>query len=127
MDDVLAAALAPVLRDLRRTGAPTPTVQDRPWTDDPATPSAMLGSPDGSAMGVSVKSAAPPVERVASAADQVQEWAIEELWRDGRSNWPPCPRHPAGHPMRASVSRGVAGWRCPADDVVVAAIGELAS
>jgi len=127
MDDVLAAALAPVLRDLRTTGAPLPIVEDREWTDDPAAPSAMLHSTDGSASGVRVTRSAPPAERVAMAADQVQEWAIEELWPQGRSNWPPCPRHPTSHPMRTTVGQGVAGWQCPADDVVVAAIGELAS
>lgn len=127
MDDVLTAALTPVLRDLRSTGAPLPIVEDREWTDDPASPSAMLRSADGGAMGVRVTRSAPAAERVAMAADQVQEWAIEELWPSGRNNWPPCPRHPTSHPMRATAGRAVAGWRCPADDVVVVAIGELPS
>ena len=126
MDDALATALAPVLRDLRGAGAGVPIIEDRDWTNDPARPSAMLGSPDGGAMGVSASRAASEVERVANVADQVQEWAIEQLWRAGRTNWPPCPRHPSTHPLRAVARHGAAVWVCPTADVVVAGVGELA-
>lgn len=122
---MLTAALAPVLRDLRRTGGPVPIVEDRDWTNDPAAPSAMLGSADGTAAGVYATRSAAQAERVAEVAGRVQEWAIEELWRDSRTNWPPCPRHPASHPMRAQVCHGVAVWQCPADDVDVVPVGRL--
>ena len=124
---MLTEALAPVLRDLRDTGAPVPMVEDRAWTGDPAAPSAMLGSPDGSGRGVFVHRGIPAVEAVATVADQVQEWAVEELASAGRSNWPPCPRRPATHPLGAVARAAAAVWICPVDGAVIAPVGELAA
>lgn len=48
----------------------------------------------------------PLPDRIASMADQVQEWAVEELFSIGRpTNWPQCPR-PSRFP---SAIRGRAG------------------
>jgi hypothetical protein len=66
------------------------------------------------------------VERIASMADQVQEWAIEERWGAGAStNWPCCPLHPDNHPMQAVACGDGASWTCPAGQTAIALIGAL--
>jgi hypothetical protein len=125
VDPLLRKAMAPALRDLRTSGIAEPRIEDDDWADDPATASVMFWSPDGSGLGVSVNRAAPEYERVAMLADQVQDWAIEELWGKAPTNWPPCPRHPNNHPMRVSIHDATAVWICPADEVVISPIGEL--
>ena len=125
MDEVLRQAMEPVLRDLQGAGIAAPRIEDDDWTGDPDLPSVMLRSPDGSATGVSVARFDAVFERIASAADQVQEWAIEELWGHASTNWPPCPQHPNSHPMKATTRDGAAVWVCPADDALVSKIGEL--
>lgn len=126
MDDVLSEALAPVLRDLAGAGIAAPRIEDRDWNDESGSSSVMLWSPDGSVTGVWVSRAAPEFERVAMITDQVQELVIEQLWADGApTNWPPCPRHPSGHPMKVSTSGASAVWTCPADGIVIAPVGRL--
>ena len=39
--------------------------------------------------------------------------------------WPPCPRHPNYHPMRAQVIQDIACWVCPETGAVGTAIGSL--
>jgi hypothetical protein len=58
-------------------------------------------------------------------ANQIQEWAIEELWATTATNWPRCPRHPDSHPTKASTREATAVWTCPADELVISTIGEL--
>ncbi|HWU23969.1 MAG TPA: hypothetical protein VN088_20700 [Nocardioides sp.] len=125
MDELLSQALAPVLRDLASVGISAPRVEDRDWTGRPESASAMLWSPDGSGVGVYVRRDSAESERIAMVAAQVQEWAIEELWAAGATNWPPCPRHPNTHPMAASTRDAAAVWMCPADAVVIVPVGEL--
>jgi hypothetical protein len=125
VDDVLSEAMAPVLRDLQCAGIAAPRIEDREWTDDPGSPSAMLWSPGGNGSGVHVTRAAPEFERVAMVADQVQDWAIDELWGQAPTNWPPCPRHPSSHPMKVSTREAAAVWVCPADEAVILPVGEL--
>lgn len=125
MDEVLRRALEPVLRDLRESGLDTPRIEDWDWTDDPDRPSAMLWSPDAG-LGISVLRSATPSQRIAAAADQAQEWAIEgQLWGAGATNWPRCPRHPSTHPMQATTVKDSAVWVCPLSEEVVAPIGDL--
>jgi len=121
----LARALAPVLHDLETTGGPVPQVDDEDWQHDPRWPSAMLRGADGSAMGISVTFGDSRPEQVAQVADQVQEWAVEELWGSRPTNWPPCPQHPTTHPLQAAVRDGAARWTCPEDGTAVAVIGTL--
>ena len=125
MDPVLSAALQPILRDLRRDGLAEPRIEDRDWTGDPDRPSAMLWSPDGSGTGVSVDRHHPAFNRVADVADQVQQWAIEELWGHASTNWPRCPQHPGTHPMLATTAGETAVWACPFDQTVLSTIGDL--
>jgi hypothetical protein len=117
--------MAPVLADLRATDGPAPLVADTEWTDDVEHPSAMLWSPEGSGTGIRIRLADGQADRVAHAADQVQEWAIEELWRSSATNWPTCPSHPDTHPLAATVVDGVASWVCPHDRTPIAVIGLL--
>jgi len=125
VDELLSEAMAPVLRDLGSAGIAAPRIEDRDWTDSPESVSAMLWSPDGSGTGVYVARSAPEFERVAMIADQVQVWAIEELWGQAPTNWPPCPYHPDSHPMKVSTRAAVAVWTCPADETSIAPIGAL--
>jgi hypothetical protein len=121
----LARALAPVMQDLTTTGAPVPRVVDDGWAEGPTTASAMLWSSDGSGAGVSVTLGISRAEQVADVADKVQEWAVEALWPSAPTNWPPCPHHPATHPLTAEVRDDAARWCCPKDGTAVAVIGTL--
>jgi hypothetical protein len=58
--------------------------------------------------------AEPLAQRIASVADQIQEWAVEARWHAGRpATWPGCPLHPDSHPLMAAVREGRAVWICP--------------
>lgn len=126
VDEVLRQSLEPILRDLRRSGLDEPTIEDRHWTGDYQSPSAMLWSADGSGSGVSVQRSATAFERIAEVADQVQEWAIEsQLWGAGATNWPRCPAHPDSHPMEMTAVDDAAVWVCPRSREVMAPIGGI--
>jgi len=122
---MLAAALAPVLADIRTTGAPEPRVAASDWTGDLALPAAMLWSPDGSGVGIFVRAAEDPSARTVHACEQVQDWVLEEL-PGPHAAWPSCPAHPASHSLAPVLVDGAGRWVCTTDRVVVAAIGELA-
>lgn len=119
--DVLTRALAPVLHDVRTTGAPEPGLDRYGWVDDPSVASAMLGGGTGLIVVVDV----PEANRIAAAADQVLEWVIEELWGSATTNWPPCPHHRASHPLRSVVLDGLATWICPNDGDPIGPVGAL--
>ncbi len=121
----LARALVRVLHDLTTTGSPLPEVDDVEWTGHPGDASAYLRSPDGSTVGIRVDLGEPDAEQLASVADQVQEWAVEELWSSRPTNWPRCPHHPDTHPLQAAVLDGGAWWTCPQGGGRVARIGSL--
>jgi hypothetical protein len=126
MHSDLADALTPVLRDLETTGSVRPVLRDEQWSDYPGQMTAMLCSPDGAGQGVSAMADEPRPERVASVADQVQEWVVEELCSVGRpTNWPPCPEHPRTHPLSAVVRDGRAVWACPKSGQLICEIGQL--
>src|SRR4051812_40805372 len=128
LEAALQEALAPVLADIRATGAPEPRVgpitEDmlRPAFRDHAFPENDLPEPDlwgftlwsadGGRTGVFLTHDSAPMWQLLDVTDRVQEWVIEELW--GRhSNWPPCPQHPSSHPMQAVEHEGQAWWACP--------------
>ena len=125
MDPELERALQPVLADLRATGAPVPRIEDSDWPGDVDRAGAMLWSPDGSGQGVAISRSRPLAEQVAEAADRVQEWEVEELWRSAPTNWPRCPRHPATHPMAVRLQPDGVWWVCPHDRVAVSEVGRL--
>lgn len=126
MDEGLRESVEPVLRDLARAGIDAPTFDGDDWIGDRDYVSSMMWGADGSGRGLSVRRAAPLEDRIAQAADQVQEWAIEDqLWASARTNWPQCPRHPESHPLQATVAGTNAMWVCPTDQIVVAPVGGL--
>ena len=127
MDNALAEALSPVLRDLENSGSVTPDVRDEQWSTGGGELTAMLYSPGGWAQGVFAITGEPLPVRIASVADQVQEWAVEELCSVGQpTNWPPCPQHPHSHPLSAVERDGRAVWTCPKTGQAVCEIGQLA-
>jgi hypothetical protein len=86
----------------------------------------MLYAPDGSGQGVSAIAAESLPARIASVADQVQEWAVEALWRAGRpATWPECPQHPDSHPLTATVHDHRAAWICLKTGHLISGIGQL--
>jgi hypothetical protein len=126
VDIALSEALAPVLDDLGSSGAPVPGVRDQQWSNFPGQVTAMLHDADGTAQGISAMAAEPLAQRIASIADQVQEWAVEALWRVGRpATWPECPEHPGSHPLTAAVREDRAVWACPKTGHLVNSIGRL--
>jgi len=115
----LAAALAPILRDLRVGCAVPPDIRD----GDGAT--AMIYGPDGTGQAVSVIPGAPAADQIVWLAEQVQEWAVEALWTAAHSAvWPECPAHPATHPLTPEVRNAAATWTCPRTGALVAVIGD---
>lgn len=124
MNDLLASALAPVIADVRATGVPEPRIEASVWTGDPGMPAAMLWSTDGSGVGIFVRAGDEESRRVAHAAEQVQDWVIEECPASA-ANWPPCPAHPGSHALSPVVVGGVAEWACATERVVVAPLGGL--
>jgi hypothetical protein len=127
VDPALSEALAPVLRDLENSGGPLPDVRERQWSDVPGQVTAMLYGPGGSGQGVSAMAGEPLPDRIASVADQVQEWAVEALWQAGRpATWPECPEHRGSHPLAAQLRGHRAVWTCPKAGNLVSVVGELA-
>lgn len=120
---LLTEAVAPVFRDLRRATMAVPQITEADWSGGPDVVTALLVSSDGSSTGVHVSRSTTEAERVAELADQVQEWAIEQLWGHGPTNWPPCTLHPNSHPLTATTRESLAVWACPIEDVVIAPIG----
>lgn len=129
MEDVLQQALEPALRDLRTVGI-RPRIEDsdwaKEWDEELDRASAMLRGRDAHMLGIAVARWWPDADQVVSVTEQVQEWAIEELWYTGAStSWPECPHHPAAHPMEAALISGEAWWTCPSYQSPVARIGQL--
>lgn len=86
----------------------------------------MLFAADQSGMGVWLNLGLPNDQALAHLADQVQEWAVEELARLGRpTNWPVCAAHPTNHRPLPVVEQGRAVWACPVGVAASLPIGEL--
>jgi hypothetical protein len=76
------------------SGAQVPELGDEDWGGNPQSVTAMMHSSDGTAIGVQVSLEAAEPDRIVEVAEQVQEWAIEQLWGTTATNWPVCPNHP---------------------------------
>ena len=72
----MRVALEPVLRDLRVASVAPSRIEGSTWPVDDYV-GAMVWSVDGSGQGISVARSSPVVERIASVAEQVQQWAID--------------------------------------------------
>jgi hypothetical protein len=127
MDEKLAQAVAPLIRDIEATAGVPATIDEESWTPSSAQdPFAVLVLPDGGT-GFSVDPYAPLRERIWQVADVVQQAVIEARAEAGLpSNWPRCPDHPTKHPLALNADPWPA-WCCPwADEgVIVAPVGSL--
>jgi len=129
---VLRTGMAPLLRDLRASGAIVPDVLEQAWDRDTDSVTAYL-QPPGSAgtmtsgtTRIRVLLTDDHVEGLVYLAEQVQDWEVEELWGAGRpATWPECPPHPGSHPLSAQVRDGAAVWCCPRSGDAIRVIGEL--
>ncbi|WP_380162727.1 hypothetical protein [Kineococcus sp. R86509] len=128
MNPELDAALTPLLADLQVPDGVVPIVDDTEWQDEPGAASCWLHSPDGTGTGVWVQTGQPFPAQVLALADQVQQWAVEALWKLNRpASWPACPHHPDRHPLAARAHGAEAVWSCPVLDEKVSTIGSLRS
>jgi hypothetical protein len=118
MEEALRAALDVLLAELQRTSGLRPRFEERgDWV--------MLLNQNGHGQGVRLRGSG-EADELTQLADQVQEWAVEELWNQSRSaTWTECPFHPNSHPLEPAVVAGIATWRCPKTSESVAAIGAL--
>jgi hypothetical protein len=127
MENELQDALDVILPELRRTSALRPIMKDRAMVnrDGKEVTYVMFLNENGHGQGILVPEGNWS-HQLAQVADQVQEWAVEELWNQGRpATWPECPFHPESHPLEPAVVAGTALWRCPKTAELVAAIGQL--
>jgi hypothetical protein len=128
VEPFLRDALDVVIPEVERTTGLVLIVVDHGYVDPLGRDWTMLLNEEGHGLGLSVNEGDSPVQRLAHLADQVQEWAVEELWRQGLpATWPECPLHPNSHPLQPAVVDDKAVWSCPKDAEVVARIGELAA
>ncbi|MFD4180202.1 hypothetical protein [Rhodococcus sp. NPDC058514] len=126
VNSVLTEAFALVLRDLLVAGGWTFELHEADMEHSPETAIAHLRESGGGGAGVYVVLADPPIDRIVKATDDAQDIAIEEAWSKGApTNWPPCPYHPNGHPLRARAIEGVPTWVCPTAATPVCAVGSL--
>ena len=79
--------------------------------------------------GVSVWLPSSQTDRIASLAEQMQSWKLDELDPTGqcREPWPECPLHPVRHSLDPDDRPGVPVWCCPESCQVIAEIGSLGS
>jgi hypothetical protein len=124
---LLNAALGPVLRDIRVTGAIMPEILEEAHEDLEGVISAWVANHvSAGGMGIRVPTYLPLTKQVAGLAEQLQEWEMEELAAVASpAVWPQCPDHPASHPLSPEVRDGQATWTCPRTGRRIAAIGEL--
>jgi len=127
VDISLTEALGPVLRDLESTSPDLrAVVRDGSWPGIDGQLTGTISGPGRFGQGVFVMAGEPVPEQIAAVADQVQEWAVEELCSIGQpTNWPQCPEHPHTHPLTPVVRGGEAVWMCPKTELVVGEIGGL--
>lgn len=112
--------------DLVAGGVPLPRIEPSRWQDWDPSESVMLFAADGSGIGVWLDLGLSQAHGLAHLADQVQDWAVEELARLGLpTNWPACAAHPTNHPLQATVEGGRAVWVCPGGGAASSPIGKL--
>ncbi|MCW2779614.1 MAG: hypothetical protein JWR35_63 [Marmoricola sp.] len=128
MTHAIEVALGLITEDLVAGGVPLPRIEPSTWQDWEPSESVMLFGADGSGTGVWLDLGLSQAHGLAHLADQVQDWAVEELARLGRpTNWPVCAAHPTNHPLRTLVEDGRAVWACPAGGTAPLPIGEVSS
>lgn len=126
---VLRQAVAPLLADLATSGLSLPDIRDEAH-EERAAPSTCgwIEGPGRTGEGISVRLDSSAAEQVAQLAEQIQNWAADQLHDSGHtSEWPACPRHrDAPHRLQPEVRDGVAVWTCPQTGELIWPIGQAA-
>lgn len=117
----IEATAAPVLADFERSDPGRVRLAPPDELDGPE---AILWDADGGGMGTGLwlgDAHEEPWEAVLEMTAQIQDAAFDHLWR----TWPECPEHPGSHPLDPGSRGRQAVWRCPANDRVIADVGNL--
>jgi hypothetical protein len=131
---VIARAMAPILHDIKASGAIVPEIlyqttgnYSRDGREGFTTDIARDGGHGGNVWIPTEECSS--ADQVSWAAEELQEWEIHELWEAGRpATWPECPQHPSSHPLEPGTDdMDTAVWRCPSTQQVICAIGALGS
>jgi hypothetical protein len=125
---VLRGAVAPLLADLAASGMSLPDIREEA-REERATASvcAWIQGSGATGEGISVLLDRPPAEQVAQLAEQLQNWAADQLHDAGLPpEWPACPEHPSPpHRLEPEVRDRAAVWACLESGRVMWAIGAL--
>jgi hypothetical protein len=126
---ILQETIAPLLHDLAITGMHLPDVREEAHHEIAANAvCAWIQEPDGGGTGITILTDFPPAHRVTELAEQLQEWAAEQLRDLGRpSAWPLCPQHRSAGPADPQAPDGIPVWICMANRHVISKIGSLTS
>jgi hypothetical protein len=127
---ILLEAADPVLCDLAATGMELPDIRPEAREERAASVCGFIQESDGSGAGIWVSLPYSLAERVASLAEQIQDWAADRIDDMGLSTqWPGCPEHASDRRERLvpSVQDGSPVWICPKTSRVISVIGKLPS
>lgn len=124
---VLRQAAAPLLADLAASGMSLPDIRDEAREEREAAVCGWIQGPGRTGEGIWIPLDSSPAEQVTQLAEQLQNWAADQLHEAGRPRgWPACPQHPSPlHGLVPQVRDGRAVWVCPVSGQVIWPIGEL--
>jgi hypothetical protein len=124
---VLRQAVAPLLADLAASGMSVPDIRDEAHEEREAAACGWIQGPGRTGAGIWVMLDSSPAEQVTELAEQLQNWAADQLHDAGRRpEWPGCPQHPSpAHRLEPQVRDGRAAWVCWESGQVIWPIGEL--
>jgi hypothetical protein len=121
----LQAALTPILRDMRATGAVLPDILPEARFDrGEEFVCAWITDGDGMGCGIRICVTTPLASQVWDLAGQLVEWA-NDIQVGRRTPWPQCPDHAGTHPLWPDIEAGSAVWKCENSDRIVCRIGAL--
>ena len=124
---VLRQAAAPLLADLAASSLGLPDIRDEAHEEREAAVCGWIQGPGRTGEGIWVLLDSSPAEQIAQLAEQLQNWAADQLDDAGRPpEWPECPQHPSP-PRRLDpqVREGRAAWVCPETGQIIWPVGEL--
>lgn len=124
---VLRQAAAPLLADLAASGMSLPDIREEAHEYREDAVCGWIQGPGRTGEGIWVLLDSSPAERVTQLAEQLQNWAADQLHDAGRPpSWPASPQHPnPPHGLGPQVRDGRAVWVCWACNQVIWPIGEL--
>jgi hypothetical protein len=124
---VLRQAAEPLLADLAASSLDVPDIRDEAHEEREAAVCGWIQGPGQTGEGIWVLLDSPPAEQVTQLAEQVQNWAADQLHDAGRPpEWPQCPQHPSPpHRLDPQLRDGRASWVCWQTGQVIWPVGEL--